>query len=332
MFHKGDWEACLQMKLLGNQDGLTLDKPPTTHSLSSSLERAEHPTLQPPLAHQFFIVGTAASNADSDSSKYPPIEVVTHPKSDSILTSSVKFPYEAISEFISPGSAVQMLVQSAMLQKTIVATAESRRCLPENRSLSDLTDARPSREDILTTRPELQNMLCQKRMKRLSIRVSGCMNLGNQPSSIRAVGRMSLPSSVPWDSTRLGNAQVQTETSDVVSAAVAALHGSEQQRQPHKSSLNAAAETFQERTSSEPLSSFDAMTEEFLKRSNARRMQSKQSWAIRRGLRLRGGGTSPTESPTPLKPPWGDGPQEGGVESSPPEGRGSDGGVKEGKY
>jgi len=277
------------MKLPG-KDGLTLDKPPTTRSLSSSLARAEHPTLQPPLAHQFSIVGTAASNADSDSSKYPPIEVVTHPRTGSILTSSVKFPYEAISEFISPGSAVQMLVQPAMLEKTIGATPESRRCLSEYRSLSDLTDARPSREDILTTPPVLLNMLYQKRMKRLPFRESGCMNLGNQSSSIRAVGRMSLPSSVPWDSTGLCNAQVQTVTSDVVSAAVAALHGSEQQRQPHKSSLDAAAETFQERTSSKPLSSFDAMTEEFLKRSNARRMQSKQSWAIRRGLRLRGGG------------------------------------------
>ena len=284
MFRKGDWEACLQMKLPGNQDGLTLDKPPTTHILSSSLARAEHPTLQPPLAHQISIVGAAASVADPDSSKYPPIEVVTYPKTDSMLTSSVKFPYEAISEFTSPGSAVQMLVQSAMLEKTIVATAESRRCLSEYSSLSDLTDARPSYEDIVT-RPEFLNMLYQKRMRRVSLDVSGYRYLGNQSPSIRAVGRMSLLSSV---------------TSDVISAAVAVLHGSEQQRQPQESSLDTMAETFQKRTSPEPLSSLDAMTEEFLKRSNARRMQSRQSWAIRRGLRLRGSIDCETESPQDL--------------------------------
>jgi hypothetical protein len=330
MFRKGDWEACFQMKLPGKQDRLILDKPSTTQSLLSSLAGAEHPTLQPPLAHQFSIVGAAASNADSDSSKYPPIEA--HPKTDSMLTSSAKSSCEAISEFISPGSAVQLLVQSAMLEKTIVATAESRRCLSEYRSLSDLTDARPSHEDILTTHPELLNVLYQKRMRRLPFGVSGYRNLGNQAPSFRAVERMSLPTSFSLDSTGLSNAHVQTVTSDVISAAVAALHGSEQQRQPLKSSLDAMAETSQKRKTSEPLSSLDAMTCEFLKRSNARRMQSRQSQAFRRGLRLRGGGTSPAESFTPSTPSRGEGPQEGGAESSPPEDRGGDGGVKEGQY
>ncbi len=49
------------------------------------------------------------------------------------------------------------------------------------------------------------------------------------------------------------------------------------------------------------------------------------------GFACVGGGGGVTESPTPMKPPRGDGPQEGGVESSPPEDRGGDGGVKEGK-
>ncbi len=61
---------------------------------------------------------------------------------------------------------------------------------------------------------------------------------------------------------------------------MAVLHESEQQQQLQKPTLDAMAETFPKRGPSEPLSSLDAMTEEFLKRSNAR-INSCQSWAIR---------------------------------------------------
>jgi hypothetical protein len=93
--------------------------------------RAEQLKLKPPLAHQFSIVGAAASIANPESFKCPPIEAVMHLKTDLMLTYSVKFLNEAISEFISPSFAVQMLVQLAILEKMIVTTAKSRRCLSE---------------------------------------------------------------------------------------------------------------------------------------------------------------------------------------------------------
>lgn len=350
MFRKGDWEACLQMKLPGN-DEPTGYKSSTTHGLSSSHEHSGQLKMEPLAAHQLPITGAAASVADSDSFKHPPIDAVAHPrcgdthellswtmleKTSMAAAESRRYLSQYRSVFdptvaqpshenmctarpelqsvlptytlLSPSSASQTLVQSAMLEKTCMATVESRRCLSEYRSVFDPTNAQPSYGDFCTARPELQSVLYHKGIRRVSLGASGYQNLGKPSPSISAIGRMGPPSSLSWDGNGLSNAQLQMVTSDVVSAALAALHGSKQRLQPQKldsssnkssistsptpsSSLDGMTEAFLKRrfsTSSAPSPSLDAMTEVFLKRSIARKIQSRQSWTMSHGLRLGG--------------------------------------------
>lgn len=292
MFQKGDWEACLQMQLpeeVNRSNIQAMDTSPIRQQGEALISRAELLKLKPPSPHQRQLSFDSGSGAGGRSSQSPPLEArsVTPPE---IITS---LPYQAISQSLSQESASQWLMQSAMLEQMIVATAKTRRRLSGFSAInvaavpSDgyFSVDKMSLEEMAINYPDSQSVHHQGTRNSSAM---GYQNLETHASSspsmmARSMGRMSPPSSFTQESKGPSDAQLQWMTSNVVSAAIAALHGSEQhkQRQQPQSPVELLRNTVNLRSNnlsfSSPSSpsSLDAMTEAFLERSLARRMQSR---------------------------------------------------------
>eukprot|EP00571_Detonula_confervacea_P003222 CAMPEP_0172322272 /NCGR_PEP_ID=MMETSP1058-20130122/45463_1 /TAXON_ID=83371 /ORGANISM="Detonula confervacea, Strain CCMP 353" /LENGTH=510 /DNA_ID=CAMNT_0013037975 /DNA_START=33 /DNA_END=1565 /DNA_ORIENTATION=- len=302
MFRKGDWEACLQMKLpqeevnRSNIQAMDTSSPTTQHG-DAHISRAEQP--KPPSPHQRQLSFDSGAGSGWSSSQSPSMKArsVTPPE-NIILPSSGLLPYQAISQSLSQESASQWMMQSAMLEQMIMATAETRRRLSAASAAGSF-----SMDDM--SLEELQNMYHQgtrnssaRGYPNLEAHTTSSASMiprsmGRMPpttcsSSVtpRSMGRMSPSSSFAQEGKGPSDTQLQWMTSNVVSAAIAALQGSKQRQQsqsPVEMLRNIMNHSMPSRSntigisssSSSSSSSLDAMTEAFLKRSLARRMLSR---------------------------------------------------------
>ena len=216
MFRRGDWEACLNMKL-----------PPGTSCPPPKRKKRKSKNTAPGLA--------GLSPPPKKARSVTPPEIVFRP-APPITT---LLPYHDIAKSLPEESAAEWLAQSAMLEQMIAATKESRRRL----SMTD--EMSPSTATLLE------------------------MAAAKQPELINKPSMSSIPyqdgdaasiSSTPSDS------EVKRMTTDVVSAAIAALN---------QSKISNRGSTTHEKIMRGDSSSLSAMTEDFIQRSNSRRMQSR---------------------------------------------------------
>jgi hypothetical protein len=212
MFRRGDWEACLSMKLPPG----TSCPPPKKRRRKKNTSPAWLELSQPPKAR----------------SVTPP-EIVFRPGLPVTL-----LPYHDIAKSLPEECAEEWLAQSAMLEQMIVATKESRRRL----SMTD--EMSPSTATLLGT-------------------------AAKQPELINKASTSSIPyqdGDAASMSSTLSDSEVQKMTTDVVSAAIAALN---------QSKVSSRGSTTHEKIMRGDSSSLSAMTEDFIQRSNSRRMQSR---------------------------------------------------------
>ena len=239
-FRKGDWEACLSMTLPGNvkhphsvaSSSRPLKKRKTVHKKSKSSSPHQHSTAP-------------ASPHHGTRSVTPPEFILDN--------GSGLLPYQAIAQTLPEESAAEFLAQSAMLESMIAATAETRR------RLSVSVDGPPSSTLMGLTRNNSELMYPQ------TLRGASQQGVSRQTSfTSTSDGGESCASS------QLSDAEVSKMTSDVVTAAMAALKGSETPK------MISSTSRLKSIISSTPASSsLNAITEAFIQRSNARRMQSR---------------------------------------------------------
>jgi len=296
MFRKGDWEACLQMELPHGErqaksstyQDQAVDYPPT-EDIGHRAPPAHAEPQQPSSPLRELSAADAAAGyglpAVAARSVTPP-EIVTSPLSGMRRHRHVTAAPPSLTRD-SPTS--QWMVQSAMLEQMIMATAETRRRLS---GFGAATTVSPSLDEMIQC-PEFQSIYHQ------GMEGSSAMTYANVDSATDAhpsledsvnlqAMNMRYPnfdnvaaaaSIMPKHSrkrsfsteTKLSDAQVQVVTNDIVSAAMAALKGGKQHHRHIPSGSN--TNTVISPTASS--SHLDAMTEAFLERSNARRMQSR---------------------------------------------------------
>lgn len=216
MFRRGDWEACLNMKL-----------PPGT-SCPPPKKKKRKKNTSPAL------VGLSPPPKKARSVTPPEIVFRPAPPVSTLL------PYYDIAKSLPEESAAEWLAQSAMLEQMIAATKESRRRL----SMTD--EMSPSTTTLLE------------------------MAAAKQPELINKTSMPSIPyqdGDAASISSTLSDSEVQRMTTDVVSAAIAALNQSKVS--------SSRGSTTHEKIMRGDSSSLSAMTEDFIQRSNSRRMQSR---------------------------------------------------------
>ena len=161
-------------------------------------------------------------------------------------------PYQAIAQTLPQESAAEFLAQSAMLESMIAATAETRR------RLSVSVDVPPSSALMGLARNDSELMYPQT------------LRGPSQQGITRQTSVTSTSDEGESCASELSDAEVSKMTSDVVTAAMAALKGSE----PPK--MISSTSRLKSIISSTPASSsLNSITEAFIQRSNARRMQSR---------------------------------------------------------
>jgi len=296
MFRKGDWEACLQMELPHGErqaksptyQDQAVDYPPT-EDIGHRAPPAHAEPQQPSSPLRELSAADAAAgyglSAVTARSVTPP-EIVTSPLSGMRRHHHATAAPPSLTRD-SPTS--QWMVQSAMLEQMIMATAETRRRLS---GFSGSITASPSLDEMMHC-PELQSIYPQGMEGSSATMYANVDSAADAHPSLEdsmnhQAMNMRYPnldnvtaaaSIMPIHSrkrsfsaeTKLSDAQVQVVTNDVVSAAMAALNGGKQHHRHAPSDIN--ANTVISPTSSS--SRLDVMTEAFLERSNARRMQSR---------------------------------------------------------
>lgn len=218
MFRKGDWEACLEMKL-----------PAEEGNISKSNSPAHAPARHPPSPRQLSIAAAVERQS-------PPMMArsVTPPENNALSPGRVE------------SAAPQWLIQSASLEleQLIKATAQTRCRLSGFQAMNSIS-ASPSLEELSMNYQELKKMHHQVRISEATASMMS-----------RNRGGTSLTSSYGQE-TRLTDAHVKLVTNDVVSAAVAALkNGNQQQHHANspspsfsiESRLDAMTEAFLERS------------------------------------------------------------------------------------
>ncbi|KAL7532050.1 hypothetical protein ACHAXR_004398 [Thalassiosira sp. AJA248-18] len=217
MFRKGDWEACLEMKL-----------PAEEGKISKSNSPAHAPAPHPP------------------SPRHLSIAAAVERQSPPMMARSVTPPDCSLSPGRVESAAPQWLMQSASLEleQLIKATAQTRCRLSGFKAMNSIS-ASPSLEELSMNYLELKKMHHQVRISEASASIMS-----------RNRGGTSLTSSYGQE-TRLTDAHVKLVTNDVVSAAVAALkNGNQQQHHANspspsisiESRLDAMTEAFLERS------------------------------------------------------------------------------------
>lgn len=264
-FLKGDWEACLDMKLPGNGNNNmatnNTNKSRRTPSPAVSLGRDspkmspranDHPQYQPqlpPSPRQDCCTPTHARSVT------PPEVHLASSTSPELL-------------FQSQAATSQWMKQSAALEAMIMATAETRRRLSGYRGLTiESIAACPSLEEVTA----LNHTQVQSTMYHQQQRQRSYSSVDSNAAA--AAASLMMPTSTLGRSVSAGlsDAQVNMVTQDVVSAAVAALHRTKH-RQQQQQQRQYSPEVISPSSSTSRL---DAMTEVFLERSNARRLKSR---------------------------------------------------------
>ena len=215
MFRRGDWEACLNMKL-----------PPGTSCPPPKKKKRQKNTAST-------LLGLSPPPKKARSVTPPEIVFRPAPPITTLL------PYHDIAKSLPEESAAEWLAQSAMLEQMIAATKESRRRL----SMTD--EMSPSTATLLEMAAAKQPELFNK---------TSISSIPYQDGDAASI------------SSTLSDSEVQKMTTDVVSAAIAALN---------QSKLSSRGSTIHEKIMRGDSSSLSAMTEDFIQRSNSRRMQSR---------------------------------------------------------
>lgn len=214
MFRRGDWEACLDMKL-----------PPGTSCPPPKKKKRKKNTAPS-------LLGLSPPPKKARSVTPPEIVFRPAPPITTLL------PYHDIAKSLPEESAAEWLAQSAMLEQMIAATKESRRRL----SMTD--EMSPSTATLLEMTAAKQPEL-----------MTSMSSIPHQDGDAASI------------SSTLSDSEVLRMTTDVVSAAIAALN---QSNVP-----SSRGNTTHEKIMRGDSSSLSAMTEDFIQRSNSRRMQSR---------------------------------------------------------